>query len=172
MFSDPEKNLKVFGLKEDSIVADLGAGTGYYAVAAGTLAPRGKVYAVELQKDYLDTIRHKVKDAGLANVEIIWGNVEKMGGTKIADSVADAVIVSNVFSQIEDKLTFLEETRRILKPKGRVLFSDWAPSSILSTIAIPKEKAREMFERKGFAFDREMDTGDQHYGMIFLKPNS
>ena len=53
MFTDPVKNLKAFGLREDSIVADLGAGTGYYSVAAGALVPRGKVYAVELQKDFL-----------------------------------------------------------------------------------------------------------------------
>jgi ubiquinone/menaquinone biosynthesis C-methylase UbiE len=169
MFSNPEKNLKVFGLKEDDIVADLGAGTGYYALAAGRLATRGKVYAVEIEKDYLDIMRHKVGEAGLSNVEIIWGNVEKNRGTKIAEGAVDTVIASNILFQVEDKGSFIEEIRRILKPRGRVLLSEWAPKSIMSKVAIAPAKAREMFKKKGFVFDREIDTGEQHYGMIFIR---
>jgi len=92
MFTDPVKNLKAFDLREDNIVADLGAGTGFYSLAAGDIVSRGKVYAVELQKDFLDTIKRKVLEAHLNNVEIILGDVEKLGGTKIGNGIADAVI--------------------------------------------------------------------------------
>ena len=61
MFSDPIKNLKMLGLKENDIVVDLGAGTGFYSVAAGTLVSRGKVYAVELQKDFLDKYKQEIQ---------------------------------------------------------------------------------------------------------------
>lgn len=169
MFSNPEKNLKVFGLPEDSIVADLGAGTGYYAVAAGRLVPHGKVYAVEIEKDYLGTIRHKVEEAGLLNVEIIWGNVEKIGGSKIADGAADAVIASNILFQVGDKNAFILEASRILKARGRLFLSDWTERSIMAKVALPKDKARQMFEQKGFILEREVDTGAEHYGMIFRK---
>ena len=57
MFSNPVKNLKAFGLREDNIVVDLGAGTGFYSVAAGHMVPRGKVYAIEIIKDFLENIR-------------------------------------------------------------------------------------------------------------------
>lgn len=170
MFSDPLKNLKALGLREDNIVADLGAGTGYYSIAAGTLVPKGKVYAVELQKDFLETIKNKVKDAYLRNVEIIWGNVEKLGGTKIGDGIVDAVIVSNILFQVEDKVQFIEETKRILKQNGRVLLIDWSESSIMgATKIVPENKAREMFEKKGFVLDRKIDAGGHHYGMILRK---
>ncbi|MDP9249569.1 MAG: class I SAM-dependent methyltransferase, partial [bacterium] len=169
MFSNPEKNLRVFGLKEDSVVADLGAGTGYYSIAAGRLAPGGKVYAVEIEKDYLDTISHKVREAGLANVEIIWGNVEKRGGTKIRDGAVDVVIASNILFQVEDKDAFAMEAYRISKPQGRVFLSDWAEKSIMSKIAISKAKARAIFEQHGFTYERDIDTGAEHYGMIFRK---
>ena len=170
MFTDPIKNLKAFELKEDSIVADLGAGTGYYSIAAGKLASQGKVYAIELQKDFLMTIKEKVKEAHLTNVECLWGNVEKLGGTKIGDNIIDAVIASNILFQVEDKVQFIEEIKRILKQKGRVLLIDWSESSIIGAIAIiSKNKAREMFEKKGFVWQRDIEAGAHHYGMIFIK---
>ena len=95
MFSDPVKNLKAFGLREDNIVADLGAGTGYYSLAAGKIVSRGKVYAVELVKEYLSTIKNKVKEAHLSNVECLWGDVERIGGTKIGDNIADVLVAYN-----------------------------------------------------------------------------
>lgn len=170
MFSDPLKNLKAFGLREDNIVADLGAGTGYYSIAAGTIATRGKVYAVELQKDFLDTIKSRITENHLNNVEIIWGDVEKNGGTKIGDDIMDAVIASDVLFQVEDKENFILEVKRILKPKGRVLLIDWSESSIMNgTNIIPKDKARIMFEEKDFILEREINAGDYHYGMILVK---
>ena len=170
MFTDPLKNLKALGLKEDNIVADLGAGTGDYSIVAGAFVPKGKVYAVELQKDFLETIKNKIKEARLGNIEIIWGNGEKIGGTKIGDNVADAVIASNVLFQVEEKDKFIEEIKRILKPKGKVLLIDWSKSSIMgATAVIPQNKAREMFEKKGFVLEREIDAGDNHYGIILIK---
>lgn len=170
MFTDPLKNLKAFGLREDNIVADLGAGTGFYSLAAGPIVSRGKVYAVELQKDFLDTIKNRVHEANLNNVEIILGDVEKPGGTKIGDGIADAVIASNILFQVTDKESFIEELKRILKIKGRVLLIDWSESSIMGgTSVVSKDKAREMFEKRGFVFDREIDAGGHHYGMILIK---
>lgn len=170
MFTDPIKNLKALGLREDNVVADLGAGTGYYSVALGAMVPRGKVYAVELQKDYLETIKNKAKDAHLNNVEIIWGDIESKGGTKIREGVVDAVVVSNVLFQVENKDKFLEEIKRILKKDGKILLIDWSEKSVLQhNKFIPKVKALEMFETNGFVLDRNIDAGTQHYGMILKK---
>ena len=170
MFSDPIKNLKAFGLKENDIVADLGAGTGFYSIGAGHIVTKGKVYAIEIDKDFLATIRQKVREARLGNVEILWGDIEKLGGTKIRDGVADAVIASNVLFQVADKEQFILEIKRILKPKGRMLLIDWSELSIMGAKTIvSKNKAREMFEKKGFILEREIDAGAHHYGMILTK---
>lgn len=170
MFTDPLKNLKTLGLREDDIVADLGAGTGYYSIAASALVPRGKVYAIELQKDFLMKIKNKIAEAHLSNVEIIWGNVEKIGGSKIRSEIVDVALVSNVLFQVEDRDKFIDEVKRILKPRGQVLFIDWSESSVMrGTNIIPKNKAIEMFRKKGFVVDREIDAGEHHYGMILRK---
>ena len=171
MFSDPVKNLQALGLKATDIVADLGAGTGYYSLACAHIVTRGKVYAVEIAKDFLHTIKNKTKEAHLSNVEIIWGDVEKLGGTKIGDNIVDAVIASNVLFQVEHKENFAEEVKRILKPKGQVLLVDWSEDSSLlgGKHIVPKGKARELFEKKGFIWQRDINTGEHHYGMILIK---
>ena len=173
MFADPEKILKQFGLQENMIVADLGAGTGFYSIPAAQITNRGKVYAVEVQKDFLTTIKNKASEAHVHNVEIIWGNIEKIGGTKIGDRIVDAVIASNVLFQVENKDKFIEEIKRILKQGGNLLLVDWADGSSslgpnIETV-IPKNKAREMFEKKGFVWQRDIDAGAHHYGMILKK---
>ena len=170
MLTDPVKNLKALGLREDNIVADLGAGTGFYSVAAGHIVSMGKVYAIEIVKDFLTTIKNKVKEAHLRNVEVIWGDAEKLGGTSLGDGIVDAVIASNILFQVGNKDNFISEIKRILKPKGKILLIDWSQPSIMGAkVIIPKMKAREMFEKKGFNFDREVDVGGHHYGMIFIK---
>jgi ubiquinone/menaquinone biosynthesis C-methylase UbiE len=171
MFSDPDKNLRAFGIRGNDVVADLGAGTGFYAVAAGRLASAGKVYAVEVQRDYLSKIRHKALEARLSNVEAIWGDVERPGGTKLRDGAVDKVIASNLLFQVENKEGFIAEVKRILKPGGEVLLIDWTSSPAMphKSAVISKEKAREMFERKNFTLLRELNAGAHHYGMILVK---
>jgi ubiquinone/menaquinone biosynthesis C-methylase UbiE len=173
MFTDPVKNLKAFDLRENMIVADLGAGSGFYTIPASKMVPRGKVYAVEIQKDFLTAIKNKSLEYRLNNIECLLGNIEKLGGTKIKDSIVDAVIASNILFQVEDKDKFIKEAKRILKKSGSILLIDWsdASSSIGPSFSsvITKDKAREMFENEGFVWQRDIDAGEHHYGIIFIK---
>ena len=173
MFTDPVKNLKQFGLRENMIVADLGAGTGFYSIAAAQMVPMGKVYAIEIQKDYLTTIKDKTEEAHLNNIECLLGNVEQKGGTKLKDGIVDAVIASNIFFQIENKEKFIEEIKRILKPDGKLLLIDWLDGLPLvgvdSMKILSKDNVCEMFINRGFIVDGEINTGAHHYGIILRK---
>lgn len=171
MFSDPLKNLKTFGVKETDIVADFGAGTGFYSVLAADIAKNGKIYAVEISKDFIQAIRNKIEELKLNNIECIWGDVERPGGSKLADGIADKVIASTIFFQVEDKGGFLDEVRRVLKDNGEVLFIEWDSSSKIprKDHVVPPDQAKRMFEKKGFIFERNIDAGVHHYGMIFKK---
>jgi len=173
-FSDPEHNIAQFKLDERMTVADLGAGSGAYTIAAAErVRDFGRVYAVEVQRDLLPRIKNLASSKGLSNVEVLWGDIEGEGGTKIADGVVDAAIVSNILFQVEDKKGFIKELRRILKSGGKVLVVDWkdsfgnmgpAPDAVYTAPA-----ARELFEKGGFAIKQEIDAGDHHYGFVALK---
>jgi ubiquinone/menaquinone biosynthesis C-methylase UbiE len=170
MFADPVKNLKQLGLRENMLVVDLGAGTGFYSIAAAKMVPHGKVYAIEIVRDYLPTIRNKAKEAHLSNLECLHGNIEKLGGTKLKDCLADVLIISNVLSQAEDREGFIAEAKRILKPGGKILLIDWTDNHTLAAPVqeklILKEKALELFARKNISLEREIDAGSHHYGIV------
>ncbi len=172
MFADPEKILKNFGIADTMIVADFGAGSGFYSIPAAKMAQNGKVYAIEIQKDFLTTLKDKAEKENVGNIEILWADIEKSAGTRLNDSIVDVVILSNILFQAVHKEKVLEEAYRILKNGGRVLFIDW---SEVSTFSPRKENlimptvAREMFKAQKFVYDKDIDAGEHHYGMIFRK---
>lgn len=174
MFADPENNIKQFKLGEGMIVADLGSGSGFYTLAAArAVGGNGKVYAVDVQKELLSRVKNDAIKEHLSNVEVIWGNIEKIGGTKLSEQSVDAVIVSNTLFQLQDKKTFAEEVRRILKPEGKILVIDWSesfgglgpdPMHIVSA-----DSVKNLFEQAGFTTEESIPAGANHYGIIFRK---
>jgi ubiquinone/menaquinone biosynthesis C-methylase UbiE len=173
-FANPEGNVEQVFLEEGMKVADLGAGVGAYTVPlAKKVGDTGKVYAVEVQKELLGNIRSNAEQAGVHNVEYLWGNIEQMGGSKIADHAVDLVVVANVLFQVEDKQGTVDEIRRILKIGGHVLVVDWRGSfdgmGPQQDMVLTAEAARALFEGSGFGFERIITTGSQHYGFLVTR---
>ncbi len=174
MFSDPESNLKNLGITHGMVVADFGAGSGFYSLAAAKMvSPGGKVYAVEVQKDLLERLKGAASREGLHDLKVIWGDIEKLGGTHLKDFSADAVIVSNVLFQAEDKEGLIKEARRILKPGGKVLLIDWSDTSDIgapgANSLVNKDTAVSLFSAVNFKMEKEIEAGAHHYGIIFEK---
>lgn len=174
MFSDPRYNIEQLGISDGAIVADLGSGAGFYSFeAARAVAPTGKVYAVDVQKDLLERLKREAQKVHLRNIDIIVGDLEKLGGTKIREGLCDAALVVNVLFMLEDKKTFLSEVRRILKKNGRILLVDWTSS--FSQMGphpehvVYKDEALKLLAAAGFSFEREISAGAQHYGIISRK---
>ena len=173
-FTNPEDNIVALGIHEGMVVADLGAGIGAYTIPlAEKVGDTGRVYAVEVQKDFLTNIKNAVASRGLKNVELLWGNIENLGGTKIKDSAVDAVIISNVLFQAESKEGLIREARRILKTGGKLLIVDWSDSfnnlGPSPKMVVTKDAARALCESEGFVLKKEIPAGEHHYGLIMLK---
>jgi ubiquinone/menaquinone biosynthesis C-methylase UbiE len=171
MFSDPVSNLNKLGLNDGMKVIDLGAGSGYYSFeAAKRVGSSGRVYAVDVQKDLLERLHTVALNQGLRNIEVVWGNIEKIGGTKLREAMADRVVASNVLFQIGKPDEFVLEIKRILKPGGKVLVVDWSEVSPLGPkMLVPSMKAQTLFEKSGFKLELSFDAGEHHYGLIFVR---
>lgn len=174
-FTNPEDNIEALGVYEGMIVADLGAGVGTYTIPlAKKVGDTGRVYAVEVQKDFLTNIKNAATEQGLKNVELLWGDIERLGGTKIKDGAVDAVVISNVLFLTDEKSGLIREAKRILKTGGKVLFIDWSDSfnnlGPTPEMVVTKDTARALFETAGFVFKNDIDAGEHHYGFIMLRP--
>ncbi len=173
MFSDPQKNIALFDVQDGMKVVDIGAGSGFYTIeAAKKVGARGRVYAVDVQQDLLVKLKNSAGTVGLHNIEAVWGNAEKIGGTKLREAVADRVILSNTLFQIEpaDRDNLVLELKRITRPGGSVMVIDWAGGSPLAPkTLVPSMTAEALFSKAGFVLDRKFDAGDHHYGLIFKR---
>ncbi len=171
MFSNPIQNLAHISIEHGMAVADIGAGSGFYTIElAKKVGAGGRVFAVDVQKDILDRIKSNASTMGIHNIEVIWANAEKIGGTKLREACADRVIVSNVLFQIEKPDDFALEMRRILKPQGRLLLVDWSEvSPIGPKKVVSAQQAQLLFEKAHFTLEESFDAGDHHYGLVFKK---
>lgn len=175
-FADPKSNVLQLGLREGMKVADLGAGSGHYSIAAaGAVGMDGRVYAVDVQEDLLKHLVDSAHQMGLRNVEMVWGDIERKGGTKLRDQSMDAVILSNVLFQLAEPKELIAEIKRILKPGGRLLVIDWAgayggmgprPEQVVSEHA-----AEELFITDGFHKLKDFRAGAHHYAIVFTSPD-
>lgn len=174
MFSDPENNIAQFALTPGMQVADFGSGSGFYTMAiAKAVMPGGKVFAVDIQKDLLEKLKNGARQNHLNNIDIIWGDLEHLGGTKLRENSLEAITICNLFFQIENKDGLCLEAKRVLRPNGRVLVVDWSDSfggiGPQEKDIVSKIKMAAFFQDHGFVLDREISAGAHHYGLIFRK---
>ncbi len=174
MFSDPTKNIEQAGIQPGMDIVDMGAGSGFYTIAvAKALAATGRVYAVDAQKDLLTKLKNQAVHDGLYNVEVVWADIEKVGGTHLREGTIDLVLLCNVLFQVDDKKSTLDEIKRILKPGGRLLLVDWSDSfggiGPHAKSVVTRDKALDLCEAEGFSLERDITAGSHHYGMILKK---
>jgi ubiquinone/menaquinone biosynthesis C-methylase UbiE len=174
MFSDPVKNIAEFGIADGMKVVDIGAGSGFYSIeAAKKVGPRGMVYAVDIQRDLLEKLKKSAALVGIHNIEGVWGNAEKIGGTKLRESIADRAILSNVLFQIEqqDRDNMALELKRIIRSGGKLMVIDWQGGTPLAPkTLVPATTAEAIFQKAGFVLEKNFNAGDHHYGIIFRRP--
>jgi ubiquinone/menaquinone biosynthesis C-methylase UbiE len=173
MFSDPKKNIEAFSLIPGMTMVDLGSGSGAYCAPLSiAVGDKGKVYAVDVQKDLLAKIKNDANKNHLSNIEVIWGDIEKVGGTKLRDECVDGAVASNILFQLHNKEGFKKEVVRILKPGGRLFVVDWTDSfgglgpQGASIFASPS--CKNLF-LDSFSVEKEFNAGAHHYGIIFKK---
>lgn len=107
-------------------VADVGAGTGYFAIPmAQAVGPNGKVYAIDLQPEMLSLLREKIKQLDATrNINLAQGEASR---TTLGPKCADAVLMANVWHELDDHEAALREAARILVPSGTLGLLDWRP---------------------------------------------
>jgi ubiquinone/menaquinone biosynthesis C-methylase UbiE len=119
----PEKALKIIGIAPGSVVADVGAGSGYFTLKMASLVgPKGTVYATDIQPGMLDIIRDKLKGTPVNNVRLVLG---APNDPKLPDATLDLVLMVDVYHEIHEPQAVLRHLRNALKPGGRLVLLEY-----------------------------------------------
>ena len=173
-FARPAHNVTALGVTPGMKIADFGSGSGAHVLAiAESLANSGHVYAIDVQRDLLRRTKNEAHKRGFKNVEVLWGDLEYAGASKIADGVLDMVLVSNLLFQINNKDAVMREAWRILKQAGKLVIIDWSDSfrgmGPQEIDVVTKENAKSLAISNGFELMREFTAGSHHFGLIFRR---
>ena len=115
--------LKMLQLNEGDTFADIGCGIGYFTIpAAGIIGSKGIVYALDIELEMLEEMDKKAVENGIQNIRTI---VTKEYDFKIPDVSVAFAFVCTVLHEVEDKLKFIAEAKRILKENGRLAIVEW-----------------------------------------------
>lgn len=172
-FLDVEKIVGEFNVAPNEVIADFGAGHGFFTIAFGKIVgPSGQVFAIDILPTALESIRSQAKIEGLFNIKIIQGNLEKLNGSTLPTGICDIVMIANILFQVPDKSSLIEEAKRVLKDGGRLAVVEWKPYIAVG----PKKESRmsetelkQLILSKGFSEIEAINAGSHHYGFIFKK---
>lgn len=169
-FGGPENSIKQSGIQDGTMIADFGCGTGAYTLALSKLFRSSHIFAIDVQKPLLDHLMSEAHREHLNNIETIWADIEKHGGSKLRDQSVDWVVLSNTLFLSEHKDIVLKEAHRVLKRNGKLCFFEWTGSyggmGPLPEQVITQEQAAVLFEQAGFKIDHTFEAGTHHYGLI------
>jgi len=118
-----EASLRV---ERSATVADVGAGRGDVAVALATkVVPEGTVIATEVEEEKLTTLAATLRREGAGNVRVVLGSPVRTG---LEPASCDAVLMRGVYHHLERPEPLLSDVLRALRPGGRLVIVDFAPS--------------------------------------------
>jgi ubiquinone/menaquinone biosynthesis C-methylase UbiE len=118
IWQHPEQIMDVLGIAEGSVVADIGAGAGWFTIRlARRVGPNGIVYAEDVQPEMLAAIQRRVNAEGLMNVKQILG---KGSDPQLPKAALDVALMVDAYHEIDDRVPLLRNLARALRPGGRI----------------------------------------------------
>ena len=120
----PEQIMDTLRIAESSVVADLGAGSGWFTIQlARRVGPNGIVYAEDIQPQMVDYIEQRAQRENLRSVRPILGTATD----PLLPPGVDAILIDDVFHELDDPVTFFRNASKSLKPGGRLGVVDFLP---------------------------------------------
>ena len=159
--------LDLMDLESGDKVGDIGCHEGYLSMhLARRVLPQGRVYAVDVRSDRLETLRSNAHDRGLRNIITILGDYDD---PKLPEKELDAIFLIDTYHEIEAHEKMLQHVRRALKPGGKVMVLEKLKSRVrgksrgeqVFAHSLSPEYVREELIQAGFEIINEIeDHGD------------
>ena len=177
VFDDPERDawqkphqvIETLALPPDAAVADIGSGTGYFAVRLAHFVPRGRVYAVDIEPDMVKYLAERARREGLDNLSAIAGAPDD---ARLAQKV-DLVLLVNTYLHIALREAYFRRLARSLKAGGRVAIIDFNAQSAVGpppAVRIAPARVASEMSAAGYRLEAEHRFLPNQYFLIFQAP--
>jgi ubiquinone/menaquinone biosynthesis C-methylase UbiE len=146
----PGRVIDALALAPGQVVADLGAGTGYFSVRLARATARPKVFAVDIEKAMVDYIRQRAAKEGVKEVVAIQGSAT---AANLPEPV-DVVLVVDTYHHIANRPEYFRELRKSMKPSARLAIVDFrkgAPSGPPEAFRFTPEQITAELKQAGFS---------------------
>ena len=155
----PNRIMDILAIKEGSNMADIGAGSGWFTVrAARRVGNAGVVYAVDINRGYLDYIEKRAKREGLSNIQVILG---KEDDPLLPEKSVDAVLLLKTYHEVAQPIRFLRKIGLAMRPNA--LLGIIGRNGQGDDHGLEKEVVIKEAERAGFGLVNQYD---------FVKPDN
>jgi ubiquinone/menaquinone biosynthesis C-methylase UbiE len=164
------KLIKNMEIQSGDVIADIGAGSGYHVFKMAPMASEGQVYAVDIQKEMLDAIRHKKKQTGVSNITTVKGDEKKVN---LSANTVDKVLLVDVYHEFNFPYEMMQSIITALKPDGEIYLIEYraedesVPIKILHKMS--EAQAVKEMEASGLKLKENIDNLPWQHCMVFVK---
>jgi len=158
-------------LAPSDVVADIGAGTGYFTFRIAPRVPTGRVFAVDIQPEMLDLMRETIAAEGIDHVTLVQGTVQD---PKLPSDSIDAALMVDAYHEFSHPREMMQNLTEALVPGGRVYLVEYRkedPSVPIKPLhKMTEAQARKEMEAVGLEWVATEDMLPRQHFMIFRKP--
>ena len=167
----PDQIMDALGIGDGSVVADLGAGGGWFTVRlARRVGPNGLVYAEDIQPQMIEAIHRRVAREGLGNVVPVLGSADSPA---LPPSSVDAALMVETLYEVENRQQLLTNIREALKPGGRLGIveyrTDGGGPGPAPEMRLSEQQVVSTAEAAGFRLHRQEQFLPYQYLLIFVR---
>lgn len=165
-----EQIVTALKLKSGDVVADLGAGTGLFDAQLAYAIGRGRVYAVEIDKGFLDEIDRKVDELHIANIETVLGTPID---PKLPTRAVDVALMHDVLHHVEQRQAYLKAVAQYMKSTGRIAVVEFhpkdSPHKAEPSLVVSKEQAATWMAEAGFVPAEDIQLFPDKWFVIYKR---
>lgn len=179
VFDDPQRDawqkphevIQALKLRPDAVIADIGSGTGYFAIRFARMVPQSRVYGVDTEPDMVKYLADRATREGLNNIIAVAG---KPDNPRLSEKT-DLVIFVDVYHHVEDRERYFRQLHNVLKPDGRLAIIDFHMDSREGppqAARIAPDQVKSELKRAGYALVQEHGFLPNQYFLVFQPAGS
>ena len=169
-YQKPNDVLDALALKPGEVVADIGAGSGYFTVRfSNALKESGKVYAVDVSQDMIDYMNRRFQETNARNVTTVMAAADD---PRLPDASVDRIFICDTWHHIENRPQYLARLKKALRAGGQIIMIDFQKRELPVGPPIDMKIAREdliqQMESSGFRLVQEHTFLPYQYFLVFM----